>query len=271
VTSAPSTVRRVVAIHGSSRSRRDDHVVTEEPLEIRVNGEPYAITMRTPGDDEALALGFLLSERLIDGAGDIASVAHHPADPALANRLNVVLTDAASSRAGRRLDTRRRTLMTSACGLCGRLTIDTLAADADPVAAEWTLPAGALARLPDALRTQQAVFESTGGLHAAGLFASDGTTVDLAEDIGRHNAVDKVTGRALVAGRLPLSTQVLVVSGRASFEIVQKAWLAGVPVVAAISAPSSLAIELADHAGITLAGFVRGQTLNVYTHASRVT
>lgn len=265
-----SSVRPVVTIDGSSRTRRDDRVASEEPLEIRVNGEPFAITMRTPGDDEPLAMGFLLSERLIDTTADVTSVAQYPEDPALANRLNIVLTEDASVRAARRLDARRRTLMTSACGLCGRLTIDTLAADAFPVTAAWTVAADFLAGLPAVLRHGQDTFDVTGGLHAAGLFSRDGALVDMAEDVGRHNALDKVIGRALLAGHLPLSNRILVVSGRASFELVQKAWLAGVPILAAVSAPSSLAVEVAEHAGITLAGFVRGDRLNVYTHELRI-
>jgi FdhD protein len=264
------TPRTIVTHDGTTRTTRSDHVAIEEPLEVRVNGEPYAITMRTPGDDRALAAGFLLSERLIEGRTDIDSIAHHPGDVALANRINVVLTPEATERAGRRLAARRQTLTTSACGLCGRLTFDTMAGAASRLSGRWTISAATLVALPAALAERQAAFQATGGVHAAGLFRPDGTLVDHAEDVGRHNAVDKLVGRALLDDRLPLSAHVLVVSSRASFEVLQKAWLGGVHVVAAVSAPSSLAIELAERAGITLAGFVRNTTLNLYTHAARV-
>jgi FdhD protein len=160
--------------------------------------------------------------------------------------------------------------MSASCGLCGRVTIESLRVEAPEILADWTIHAGLIATLPDALRRAQAVFNETGGLHAAGLFDRSGNLEAMAEDVGRHNAVDKVIGRMLLEGRLPLGQSILFVSGRTSYEIVQKAFLAGIPVVGAVSAPSSLAVELAEEAGITLLGFVRGSTFNLYSHARRI-
>jgi FdhD protein len=167
-------------------------------------------------------------------------------------------------------DERRRVVMNSSCGLCGRVAIESLRVDGTPIEADWTIPAAVISSFPDALRRSQAVFAETGGLHAAALFDRSGNLEMVAEDVGRHNAVDKVLGRMLLDGRTPLTDSILFVSGRTSYEIVQKAFLAGVPILAAVSAPSSLAVELADDVGITLLGFVRGSTFNVYTHTRRV-
>jgi len=248
---------------------RSDCVAVEAPLEVRLNGEPFAVIMRTPGDDEALALGFLLSESVIEGADEVAETVSWP-DDALGNRINVVLTPDATNRATAALDGRRQVAMSSACGLCGRVTIDSLRREGAPVPIRWSVPAAILHALPPSLRATQQGFDETGGVHAAGLFGRDGALVTSAEDVGRHNAVDKVVGRMLRERRLPLEDMLLAVSGRVSFEIVQKALIAGIPLVAAVSAPSSLAIECAEIGGLTLAAFVRDGRCNVYTHPERI-
>jgi FdhD protein len=182
----------------------------------------------------------------------------------------VTLTGRSRTDLDRLLEERRQTMMSSSCGMCGRLTIESLRADAAPVSGGGRVASRTISSLPDRLRQAQAVFDATGGLHAAGLFSFDGDLVALAEDVGRHNAVDKVVGGMLIREALPLSSRLLFVSGRTSFEIVQKALLAGIPIVASVSAPSSLAIELAAESGITLIGFVRGDSFNIYTHAGRI-
>jgi FdhD protein len=258
-----------------------DMLAAEEPLEIRVNGRAVAVTMRTPGDDIDLAAGFLATEGLIGSAADIAGIRIcHQSGPAGAaagdgdggpgNVAEVTLADGAVIDEDR---LRRNFLTTSACGVCGKASIDAVRVRARfDVAADATAVSPAvLAGLPGALRDAQRVFASTGGLHAAGVFTAEGTLLALREDVGRHNAVDKVAGWALREGRLPLAGCVLLVSGRASFELVQKAFLAGLPVLAAVSAPSSLAAEFAEEAGMTLVGFLRGRTMNVYTGAARLT
>jgi FdhD protein len=256
---------RVLSVSPDGSRSRADVVAAEEPLEVRVDGEPIAVIMRTPGADGDLAAGFLHSERVIRSAGDIRELERHPDSR---NLMNVRVTAAESTASA--LSASRRVVMNSSCGLCGRVTIESLRVDAPPVAADWTVHAGVIARLPEALRRAQAVFDETGGLHAAALFDPGGNIEAIAEDIGRHNAVDKVIGRMLLSNRLPLDRAILFVSGRTSFEILQKAFLAGIPVVGAVSAPSSLAVELADDAGITLLGFVRDAAFNVYSHARRI-
>jgi FdhD protein len=255
---------------GTDIRARRDHVAVEAPLEVRLNGEPFAVIMRTPGDDDALALGFLLSESIIEGADEVAETASWPDDAALGNRINVVLTPEATNRATAALDGRRRVAMSSACGLCGRVTIDSLRREGASIPIRWSVPAAILHALPPSLRATQQGFDETGGVHAGGLFGRDGALVTSAEDVGRHNAVDKVIGRMLREGRLPLEDMLLAVSGRVSFEIVQKALIAGIPLVAAVSAPSSLAIECAEIGGLTLAAFVRDGRCNVYTHPERI-
>lgn len=243
-----------------------DEVVTEEPLQIRAGGmgaEPVdvAVTMRTPGHDFELAVGYLVGEGHVHAKEDVVEV-RFCVGPDQLQDYNVVTVGLRAPFTG----TSRQGVVASSCGLCGKRSIDEVRiACASAVAAGPTVPLPTLVALPDALRTHQKVFDRTGGVHAAGLFDADGGLVVVREDVGRHNAVDKVVGWALLEGRVPLSSSVLVLSGRASFEMVQKAALAGVPIVVAVSAPSSLAVEAADHLGITLLGF----TSNVYTHAAR--
>ena len=248
------------------------HVATEEPLEIRLGGQPFVVIMRTPGADRDLATGFLLSEQIIRRPGDVSMMRYcvdadgRDAD----NILNVWLNGEAAVRAQAALGGRRHVTANSACGVCGRRSIDDLMTGTTRVESAVTVSRRVIESMPDALRAAQPLFEQTGGIHAATLFDSSGTLVGVAEDVGRHNAVDKVIGAEFVHGRWPLSNRVLFVSGRTSFEILQKAVVAGVPIVAAVSAPSSLAIEVAREAGVTLLGFVRGSTFNVYSGAERI-
>ncbi len=247
-----------VAVH------RPDMLAVEEPLEIRIGGKPLAVTMRTPGDDIDLVAGFLFTEGVVRARDDIAEI--RKCDDNVADvRLGPGVTLAED-----RL--RRNFLTTSACGLCGKESIDAVRTRAsfDVTGDQVSVDPAALALLPDRLREAQRVFERTGGLHAAGVFSAEGTMLALREDVGRHNAVDKVIGWAFLEARLPLRGNVLLVSGRASFELAQKALMAGVPVLAAVSAPSSLAVALADEAGMTLVGFLRGSAMNVYAGAHRL-
>jgi FdhD protein len=263
----------VVRVHGPRRARAEDRAVVEAPLEIRLHGRAFSVTMRTPGADLELAAGFLLSERIIATADDLGTI-EHCTDPVLddetsrENIVNITLTD--PSRLDAAFAGQRQVTTSSSCGLCGRRTIESLTVGMRPLSTPLVMTAAALAALPDRLRAAQKVFDDTGGLHAAGLFTTDGVLVDVAEDVGRHNAVDKVIGRRLMRDALPLSEHVLFVSGRSSFEIVQKALFAGIPIVGSVSAPSSLAIDLAATMGITLAGFVRGDGFNLYTCADRI-
>jgi FdhD protein len=258
---------RVLHVSGSTVDSRADVAATEEPLQVRVNDDAFAIIMRTPGADRELAAGFLLAERVVHGAADIEAIER---DPLGTNTITVrVAAERARDLTARDAE-RRRVVMNSSCGLCGRATIESLRVEAPEIRAEWIVPASLIVALPAALRRGQAAFDETGGLHAAGLFDRTGALEIMAEDVGRHNAVDKVVGRMLLDGRVPLSDAILFVSGRTSYEIVQKAYIAGIPIVGAVSAPSSLAVELAEEASITLLGFVRGEAFNVYTHARRV-
>jgi FdhD protein len=252
-----------------------DLLAAEEPLGIRVDGTALTMTMRTPGDDIELAAGFLVSEAVVRSPADIAGMmvcdgttCGHADHDGLGNIVDVTLAAGVSLPAS----ARRSFLTTSACGVCGKASIQDICVL--PQAAIAGDPAlvtpDVLAALPDRLRAAQRVFARTGGLHAAGLFSADGDLLAVREDVGRHNAVDKIVGWALLSGRLPLAGCLLLVSGRASFELVQKAVLAGIPVLAAVSAPSSLAVELADDAGLTLVGFLRGASMNVYTGAHRI-
>ena len=238
------------------RSERDQ-VAVEEPLEIRINGAPVAVTMRTPGHDEELAIGFCLSEGLRPEAARL------PDDLAA----NTVEVDAAQFDPAR---LQRSFYTSSSCGVCGKGALEAVAVEAPRVDSDLHVPLGVVASLPDALRAEQDAFAVTGGLHATGLFASGGELLCVREDVGRHNAMDKVIGWAFGAGRLPLDDAVLCVSGRLSFELVQKAAVAGCPVVVAVGAPSSLAVSLAEDRGITLCGFVRNGNANVYSEAWRV-
>jgi len=275
---APEAVRRnvsparIVAVRAGVRSERADVLATEEPLEIRAGGpgqraESVAVTMRTPGGDFELAAGFLFTEGLI-GPGDLRRVAYCDDVEDEDQRFNVV-----SVTLERPFDhelLRRNFYATSSCGVCGKAALDDVEVRCAPVADGPTVATDVVVGLPDALRRAQRVFDRTGGLHAAGLFTPEGELIALREDVGRHNAVDKVVGERLLSDAVPLSGTVLQVSGRASFEIVQKAAVAGVPIVSAVSAPSSLAVEAADRFGITLVGFVRDGGCNVYTRPERV-
>ncbi|MBI3401844.1 MAG: formate dehydrogenase accessory sulfurtransferase FdhD [Acidobacteria bacterium] len=290
----PTREVHIVRVCGVDRDRIVDRAATEEPLEVRLHDRPFAVLMRTPGADRELAAGFLFAERVLKSADDLGTI-EHCTDPrqqpqssqssrstqsgpavsarsavASSNVVNVTLAHGSDDAVERLLAGRRQVTGNSSCGLCGRVTIESLKTDAAPIDAAWSLRPAVLAALPDRLRTRQTVFDETGGLHAAGLFTPDGELADIAEDVGRHNAVDKIIGRALMRDALPLSNHVLCVSGRTSYEIVQKAVLAGIPIVAAVSAPSSLAIDLAREFGVTLVGFARGDTFNIYAHDGRI-
>jgi FdhD protein len=234
-----------------------DVVAVEEPLEIRIGGAPVAVTMRTPGHDEELALGFCLSEGL-------RPVSARLPDDLAANTVEVEAPDADLGGLQRSFYT------SSSCGVCGKGALEAVAVEAPAVESDLRVPADVLAGLPDRLRDAQPAFAATGGLHASGLFSADGELLFAREDVGRHNALDKVVGRAFLDGLLPLAQHVLCVSGRLSFELVQKTAVAGCPVLVAVGAPSSLAVELAADRGVTLCGFVRGGSLNVYTESWRV-
>ena len=264
--------REVTVVRRGSATPSDDRVAVEEPMEVRVNGSPFAVIMRTPGADRDLAAGFLLAEDVIRNTEEIGAIEYcADADTdAAENTVNVTVVGDAVERLDERLRDRRTITMTASCGLCGRRTIESLRSRVATVSGRWTVPGALVSSLPDRLRAAQTVFSTTGGLHAAGLFDLSGALIIAAEDVGRHNAVDKVTGRTLLGGLHPLDRHVLLVSGRTSFELVQKALLAGVALIAAVSAPSSLAIDLAEEAGITLCGFVRGDTFNIYTHPERI-
>ncbi|NYI04422.1 formate dehydrogenase accessory sulfurtransferase FdhD [Allostreptomyces psammosilenae] len=267
VTRRQPVVRLAPGRHVGSR----ETLAVEEPLEIRVGGRPLTTTMRTPGHDFDLVAGFLVAEGVVGGPEDLLALRYcSGTDEDGANTYNVL--DAALAPGLPLPATANRAMLTtSACGICGKDSIEALRVRArwsvreDPVRVEPAV----LAELPDRLRREQRVFAATGGVHAAGLFTAEGEPLCVREDVGRHNAVDKVVGWALRAGLLPLRGHVLVVSGRASFELTQKAWMAGIPVLAAVSAPSSLAVDLAEEAGVTLVGFLRGDTGNVYTRADR--
>jgi FdhD protein len=257
--------------------QRADLLAVEEPLGIRVDGTALTMTMRTPGDDVELAAGFLVGEAMVRSAEDIAEIkicdgvscghGDH-GDGELGNIADVRLAPGIAVPPG----ARRSFMTTSACGVCGKTSIEDICVRPHaPLAADTTrFDPAVLAALPDRLREAQRVFSRTGGLHAAGLFSAGGELIAVREDVGRHNAVDKIVGWALLNDKLPLAGRVLLVSGRASFELAQKAVLAGIPLLAAVSAPSSLAADLAEEAGLTLIGFLRGPSMNVYTGASRL-
>jgi len=262
---------------GGKPTARPDTLAGEEPLEIRLGGRPLAVTMRTPGDDMDLALGFLLGEGIAGTSADVASMRYCVGtDGSLDaegrptyNVLDVVLAPGVPPP---ETDPTRNFYTTSSCGLCGKATIDAVRLRSRYRVAEDPLRLGAeiVTGLPDAMRRAQRLFATTGGLHAAALADADGRILAVREDVGRHNAVDKVIGWALRGGQVPLRARMLVVSGRASFELVQKALMAGLPMLAAVSAPSALAVDLALEAGMTLAGFVRGQSMNVYSGDHRL-
>ncbi|MBO1331032.1 formate dehydrogenase accessory sulfurtransferase FdhD [Streptomyces sp. VRA16 Mangrove soil] len=266
--------RKVIRIRDGHISSRPDTLVAEEPLEIRLNGKPLAITMRTPGDDFALAAGFLVSEGVLGTGADLQNIVYCAgATQDGSNTYNVVDVRTAPGVELPDITLERNVYTTSSCGLCGKASLDAVRttarfpiADTPPVRVTPDL----LATLPDRLREAQRVFDRTGGLHAAALFDEEGRLVDTREDVGRHNAVDKLVGRALQNDDLPLSRSILLVSGRASFELAQKAVMAGIPMLAAVSAPSSLAVDLAAETGLTLVGFLRGPSMNVYAGEHRI-
>jgi len=266
------TPMRVLAVRDGVRAERADTLVTEEPLEIRAQGPGQdaarvAVTMRTPGGDFELAAGFLFTEGLIV-ADDLRRVAYCDDLDDEEQRYNVVTVTL-----GRPFDASalsRNFYATSSCGVCGKASLDDVAVRCDIVPMGFTVAADVVVTLPDRLRGAQRVFERTGGLHAAGLFTAEGESITVREDVGRHNAVDKVIGERLLAGRLPAAATVLQISGRASFEIVQKAAVAQIPVVSAVSAPSSLAVEAGDRLGVTVVAFVRDGRCNVYSHPGRI-
>ena len=276
---APEHIRRVseaavIAVRGPAVNTKQDVLVGEEPMAIRAAGpnqDPVdvAVTMRTPGSEAELAAGFLWTEGLISAADEIVGIEF--GDPAVTSQPD----DEVTVRLARRFEpasvAARNFVATASCGICGKASLDQVAVRCDPI------PEGVpivrrqvILGLPAQLREAQAVFEATGGLHAAGLFDVDGRIVGLREDVGRHNALDKLVGAELLAGRMPLNDTILLVSGRVSFEIVQKAAVAGVPIVCAVSAPSDLAMTAAERLGVTLIGFLRGEGFNLYAHPERI-
>jgi FdhD protein len=263
---------RVVAIEAGSSKSRDDRLATEEPMEIRVE-EPgaeqrsIAVTMRTPGHDFELAVGFLFTEGLINAQSDVRTV-RYCAVPREEQHYNVV--SVAVARPLPAVQSQRNFYATSSCGVCGKASLDMIDVQCAAIPDGPTVDAATLTALPDELRAVQSVFDRTGGLHAAALFDPAARLLVSREDVGRHNAVDKLIGSQLLAGDLPLTDRILLVSGRASFEIIQKAATAGIPIVCAVSAPSSLAVDAARRFGITLVGFLRGQRFNVYTRPDRI-
>jgi len=268
------TRTRLTAVElGDGRRRTADALATEEPLEIRVDSpgleqRRVAVTMRTPGHDFELAAGFLYTEGIVSAQADVRTVRYCDV-PREEQQYNVVTVDLRRPYDPELLQ--RNFYTTSSCGVCGKASLDSISVRCAPVAEGPEVAESVVVALPDRLREAQRVFDRTGGLHAAGLFDTAGTLLELREDVGRHNAVDKLVGRALLAGELPLSERVLMVSGRLSFEIVQKAAVAGIPIVCAVSAPSSLAVDAGRRFGMTLVGFLRGSRFNIYTNAERIT
>ena len=268
-----ATPVRVLSVRGGHRSERPDVVASEEPMEIRAHGpgqEPVrvAVTMRTPGGDFELAAGFLFTEGLI-GPDDVRQVAYCDDVDAEDQRYNVITIALAERFDEDRLH--RNFFATSSCGVCGKAALEDVEVRCAPIPAGFRVSAETIVELPGRLRSAQRVFDRTGGLHAAGLFTGDGDVVTVREDVGRHNAVDKTIGEQLLAGTLPLADRIMQVSGRVSFEIVQKAAVAGVPVLSAVGAPSSLAVDAAERLGVTIVGFVRDGGCNVYSGAERIT
>jgi FdhD protein len=255
----------IVRVSSGRRESADDAVAVERPLEVRLHGEPFAVIMRTPGDDRALAAGFLFSEGVIGSRDDLVAT-----NQTLEDVIDLELAPSRAHLLDSFLRDRRQVTTNSSCGLCGRRTLDSLQVAAEPLTVTWTIDAAVVANCPETLTTSQRAFALTGGLHAAGLAHVDGRLELTAEDVGRHNAVDKLVGRLWLADDLPATDRLLIVSGRLSFEIVQKAWLAGVPMVVAVSAPSSLSVELGQRAGMTLAGFTRDGRFNVYCGLERI-
>jgi FdhD protein len=267
-----TTRRRIESIDADHRSERLDTLAVEEPLEIRIDGSALAVTMRTPGSDFELAQGFLLTEGIVRSREQIAAIRYCAGAVEGENTYNVLDITVRDPAPAALEAARRNQYTTSSCGVCGKASLDAVVTISshdprgDPVAFTSTM----IKSLPERLRTAQKVFDSTGGLHAAGLFDTAGHALVVREDVGRHNAVDKVIGWALEQGLVPLTGIALCVSGRVSFELAQKATMAGIPVMVAVSAPSSLAVDLAERSGVTVAGFVRGDSMNVYSHPQRI-
>jgi FdhD protein len=264
---------RALAVSEGATVERPDILAAEEPMEIRVEGagQPavaVAVTMRTPGGDFELATGFLFTEGLISGNGDVRRVSYCEDLEPEEQYYNVVTVELTRSFDADAV--RRNFYASSSCGICGKATLDDVEVHCEPIAPGPEVDGATIGQMPDALRSSQRVFEQTGGLHAAGLFSAEGELLSLREDVGRHNAVDKIVGERLLAGDLPLSERVLQVSGRIGFEIVQKAARAGIPIISAVGAPSSLAVSAAERLGMTLVGFVRDARFNVYTHPVRI-
>jgi FdhD protein len=252
-----------------SRSSDRDLVVAEEPLELRVSGRSLMVTMRTPGDDLDLAAGLLFTEGVISSLDEVGSFEHGGAN-AGPDRENIVSITAAPGRRLKVAAARRVLRATAACGLCGKENIAAVRRRVPAITDDTRVPLSVVLGLPGAIRAAQPVFAATGGLHAVGLFQPDGTPLLVREDVGRHNAVDKVIGARLRGGARSFAGTVMLLSGRAGFELVQKAAVAGVPVVCSVSAPSALAVDLAEEVGMTLVGFVRGASANIYTHPRRI-
>ncbi len=264
-----ATRRRALKWRERAMVASDEALAVEEPLEIRLGGRRFTLTMRTPGHDEELAAGFLFTEGFVNSAaelGEIRRVRDRKGAPE-PNAIDIVLNIPAD---GMRARLKRNFMITASCGVCGKTSIDAIMRRVGPLQDSATIDAATLLVLGPRLRERQAAFALTGGLHAAGLFDLKGRLRAIREDVGRHNAVDKVIGYALTHAMLPLSGSVMMVSGRLSFEIVQKSAAAGVPILAAVSAPSSLAVEMAERAGTTLVGFLRDRGFNVYSHPTRV-
>ena len=266
------TSRRIVAVRGESLEVRDDRVVGEAPLEIRASGPrqapvAVAITMRTPGNEAELAVGFLRTEGLLEGQEVLGTVGGDPGtlsqpDDTIVVRLKRSFDDSKVAE--------RHFIATASCGICGKASIDEVVLRVEPLPEGPVVTRSVILALPNLLRAAQRAFDETGGLHAAGLFSPKGELIAIREDVGRHNALDKLVGSQVLAGAMPLHERILMVSGRVSFEIVQKAAVAGIPIVCAVSAPSDLAIETAERLGVTLVGFLRGDGFNVYARDARV-
>jgi len=270
---ASETVSETVSIEilrcevGKNSQQQSDVLVREEPLEIRVRGKSVAVTMRTPGHDRELAAGFLLSEGIISRRDEIVEIAPCLESDSSENTLNVFVASSTEIDFARLT---RHVFASSSCGVCGKASIESVHQHFSPVESSCSIAAETLTTLPDRMRAAQTTFSQTGGLHAAAIFDRQGNLLVLREDAGRHNAVDKVLGWGFLENKLPFDSHVLLVSGRASFEIVQKALAGRLPIIAAVSAPSSLAVEFARESNQTLAGFLRGETFNIYAHPDRI-
>ena len=269
-----TTRRRVSRLTAGESAQRAETLVVEEPLEIRVNGAPITVTMRTPGSDVELAQGFLLTEGVIAARDDVLTVRYcRGEDSEGVNSYNVLDVTLGPDVPAPEVNVTRNFYTTSSCGVCGKASLDAvrLSSRHSPGDDPATVPSATLTAMPAQLRAAQKVFATTGGLHGAALFSTDGSMLAVREDIGRHNAVDKLIGWAVESELIPLAGTVLLVSGRASFELTQKAVMAGIPIMAAVSAPSSLAVDLATQSGLTLVAFLRGDSMNVYSRPDRVT